>query len=88
VTPLGTRRIAGIGKRIREVRGYLSQDEFCKHLGLPKRTLIRYESEETPPSAEILWSICDVFDIDPRWLLFGNDQTRQFSIPHTAKLAK
>ena len=88
VVSLKKRPVAGIGDRIREVRGALSQDEFCKHLGLPKRTLIRYESEQTYPTAETIGSICDVFGIDPKWLLFGSSETRQFSIPHTAHLAK
>lgn len=86
--PVNKDSVAGIGRRIREVRGALSQDEFCKYVGLPKRTLIRYEAEQTYPTAETLGSICAIFQIDPEWLLLGTTHTRAFSIPHTARLMK
>ena len=78
--------IAGIGERIREVRGSLSQDEFCRFVGVPKRTLVRYELGQTLPSAQTVAIICEMFRIDPWWLLFGSEAAITLSIPPTAHI--
>ena len=56
--------------RIRQLRGGQSQVEFAKQLGIGRTTLIRYESGERVPDAEVLtfWSERGI-DID--YLLTG-----------------
>lgn len=78
--------IAGIGERIREVRGSLSQEEFCRFVGVPKRTLVRYELGQTLPNAQTVAVICKIFQIDPWWLLFGSQAATSLSIPPTARV--
>lgn len=79
--------VAGIGRRIREIRGALSQEDFCKRVGIPVRTLARYEMEETYPTADTLATICKVFRIDGSWLLSGEVHSASLTIPPTAHLA-
>lgn len=82
-----TRRISvvGIGRRIREVRGALNQDDFSRLIGLQKRTLVRYESEKTFPTADTLVMICDEFNVDPIWLLTGLETSHFGTIPPTSR---
>lgn len=78
---LDAESLTGIGKRIRQVRGALNQDDFCKLIGLEKRTLVRYETGRTLPSADTLIRICHEFTINPTWLLMGYDDLTYGSIP-------
>lgn len=82
-TAAPTRRISvvGIGKRIREVRGALNQDDFSKLIGLKRRSLVRYESEETYPTADTIVDICDEFNVDPVWLMTGLETSTFGTIP-------
>lgn len=59
-----------LGGRIRQMRGDTSQVEFAKQLGIGRTTLIRYESGERVPDAEVLtfWAERGI-DID--YLLTG-----------------
>ena len=49
----------GYGKRIRMVREHLGlgRAEFCNETGIPKQSLINYETERTKPNAEVLGAI-------------------------------
>lgn len=76
---------AGIGRRIREVRGAVSQDVFSKLIGLKRRTLVRYEAEETFPTADTLAAICAEFNVDPIWLLLGLETSAFGTIPPTSR---
>lgn len=82
--------VGGIGERLREVRGAQTQDEFSEAVGVPKRTLVRYEAGVTYPTADTLAKICAKFNVDPRWLLFGEGPVQRFffqrmnRIPNTA----
>jgi transcriptional regulator with XRE-family HTH domain len=80
--------VAGIGRRIREIRGALNQDDFCKLIGLQKRTLVRYESEKTYPSAETVAKICHEFGVNPAWLLFGHEGSNLGAIPPVSKVLR
>ena len=63
-----------MGKRIREVRGELSQEKFSKIVGISKGAVGSYENDKQTPSATVIMSICDNFNIEPRWLLKGEGE--------------
>lgn len=73
--------VGGIGRRIRRIRGDLNQDQFSKLIGLEKRTLVRYESEKTYPTAATIAKICYEFTVSPAWLIFGSERADFGSIP-------
>ncbi len=58
-------------KRLKELRGALSQFSFSQTLGISQRSLSRYELGVSAPDVETLCTICLVLNIDPKWLLFG-----------------
>jgi SOS-response transcriptional repressor LexA len=60
-----------IGKRIRQVRGALSQGEFADALGVSKSAVGSYERDAQAPGSTVIVAICERFGIDPAWLLFG-----------------
>ncbi len=62
-----------IGARIKKVRGNLSQAEFATIIGFSQRTIGHYEKDERSPDAEAIKNICAKFSVDPRWLLFGDE---------------
>jgi transcriptional regulator with XRE-family HTH domain len=64
----------GIGFRISQVRGRLTQAEFAQSLGVHKNTLIRYEKEERLPDSALLMRICERYEVNPAWLLLGTPE--------------
>lgn len=60
-----------LGKRIKEARGSLTQDEFARAIGVSKISLSRYEHDERTPDAAVLIRICETYGIDPAGLLMG-----------------
>lgn len=64
----------GIGFRISQVRGRLTQAEFAQSLGVHKNTLIRYEKEERLPDSALLMRICERYEVNPGWLLMGTPE--------------
>jgi len=71
----------GIGQRIRIVRGEKSQFVFAEELDIHRNTLIRYEDELSHPDSEIISKICETYDINSSWLLFGSGLSFQGKIP-------
>lgn len=61
----------GIGQRIEQIRGRLTQQAFAKSIGISKRTLIRYEKEDRLPDAEVIACICERYTADLTWLITG-----------------
>lgn len=64
----------GIGKRIREVRGEITQGEFASILGVSKSSISSYEKAKQIPSAWVAMLICENFHIEPRWLFRGEGE--------------
>ncbi|TKW65401.1 MAG: helix-turn-helix transcriptional regulator [Paracoccus denitrificans] len=54
----------------------LSRDEQAESLGISRSALATYISLERIPSASTVARAVDRFDIDPRWLLTGDDRDR------------
>ena len=61
----------GIGERIRQVRGSANRDEFSSKFGVSKNTIGRYESGQSSPNAKFLKKLCEVYDVNLDWLMYG-----------------
>lgn len=61
----------GFGDRIRKVRDGKSLTEFAAGFGIHKNTLARYEKGDSLPDAGFLAKICEVYRINPAWILTG-----------------
>lgn len=61
-----------ISKRLKTIRGKLSQEDFAKVMGVSKMTVGRWERGERAPDFENLHKILDIFpNVSPAWLLSG-----------------
>jgi len=60
-----------IGKRLKVVRGNMTQADFAELLSVHPNTVARYERDERTPDAEYVERIYKRFNISPRWLLSG-----------------
>lgn len=65
-----------LGNRIAEVRGRTSQIQFAKDMGVGKNSYIRYEKGDVVPDAFFIARLCDKFDLNLVWLLFGVGERR------------
>ncbi len=64
--------MAGIGERIKTVRGDLSREKFSAMTGISKTALVNYETESRIPSADYLVKILEQFpETSAGWLLTG-----------------
>jgi len=59
------------GKRLREVRGNKSLPDFAQILDVHRSTIVRWEREESYPDADLIKKICEIYHIDPTWLIMG-----------------
>ncbi|MEM1366631.1 MAG: S24 family peptidase [Cyanobacteria bacterium P01_H01_bin.15] len=77
---------AGIGDRLIQIRGCLTQKDFADTVGISVRTLRRYEIEDSYPNAAELAQICQIYGIDAAWLLLGLEaemmQDKYQQVPH------
>ena len=64
----------GLGERIKEVRGSMSQKEFGDKFGVTANTLRGYENDSVSPGADFIVKICKEYSIDYSWLLVGEGQ--------------
>lgn len=69
----------GYGKRIRLVREHLGlgRAEFCNETGIPKQSLINYETERTKPNAEVLGAITKIWPEFAAYLLTDRVDVKQ-----------
>ena len=74
--------VAGIGQRLRELRGHMSQPRFAQQLDIHKNTVYRYEKEESFPDAECIGRICSQFDVSADWLLFGEGDAKATNVSY------
>lgn len=63
-------------KRLRAVRGGLTQSDFATRLQTPLTTLGRYERGTNLPDLGFIINLCTIFDVSPEWLLFGRGAMR------------
>lgn len=63
--------MAGVGERIRSIRGSRTQRAFADSLGISTQALINYERHGRTPKQQILNKISNVYGINVEWLLTG-----------------
>lgn len=72
-------RLSTIGERIRAVRqkAGLSLDRFAEALGYSRRALINWEQNAAEPPIGILEKLRNLYDVDPEWVVMGEDLVPQ-----------
>lgn len=71
----------GVGKRLIQLRGPLSQKDFALTLQIPFRSYQRYERGESSPSMEIIQKIASRCGVTIEWLITGSDVPIQHTRP-------
>ena len=63
----------GFGERIRFLRrrANLSQEELGEKLDVTRQTISGYETSRLSPSTKSIERMCDLYGINPWWLLYG-----------------
>lgn len=61
----------GVGKRIRFLRGSLSQEEFAAKAGISRAALANYETGRTIPNLKVIAKISQAFDVSPEFISSG-----------------
>lgn len=71
---MGINEFIKIGDKIKSFRKSLklTQDEMAKKLSIPRSTYANYESNKREPNSEIIYKICNIFDISPYELIGEN----------------
>lgn len=66
-----------IGERLRAIRkrAGLAQDAFGTALGYSRRAVINWERDAAEPPIGILPKLRRLFDVDPEWVVMGEDAT-------------
>lgn len=60
-----------IAKRIKQIRGMMTQKEFAARLGITPQAVINYELHGRHPKGSVIKALCDTFGINETWLLSG-----------------
>lgn len=60
-----------LGKRIRQARGKVSQDDFSARIGISKGSLGFYERDENLPKVDVIIKICSETGVTLEWLMTG-----------------
>ena len=64
----------GIGRRIRQIRGFdLTQMEFCRILSISRAQLSKYELGQSAPTPEILLKLKAYSGKSIDWILTGEE---------------
>lgn len=58
----------GLGSRIKQVRGALTQDDFARMLSIERATLASWEIDRREPAIEHLIRIADIAKVSLDWL--------------------
>lgn len=66
---------SSIGERLKavRVRAGLAQAAFGEALGYSRRAVINWEQNAAEPSVGVLAKLCRLFDVDPKWVVMGDD---------------
>ena len=62
-----------IGTRLRYVRGSLSLPNFAQSLEVREVIVVNWEQDVSYPDAVLITKICDIYQVDPVWLLYGEN---------------
>jgi transcriptional regulator with XRE-family HTH domain len=66
--------LKGIGRRIREIRGFdLTQEQFGEILGIRQTTLSKYEKGQAAPTLEVLLRLRSHSGKSIDWIITGDE---------------
>lgn len=68
---------SGLPTRIKEIRGFLTQKEFAKKIGVTQGAVQKYENGINYPGFAVLEKIAEVGGVAVEWLLRGEDPRPQ-----------
>lgn len=71
--PASDNPAVALGTRLRMVRKNSTQSAFARALGVSPATLKRYEAGERVPDARFLADLCQRYQLDPSWILWGKE---------------
>lgn len=71
---MGKKYASGIGQRIVEIRGVLSQEEFANKHGATRSRISDYESERSQPDLDFLVSISSATGYALDWIIAGTGE--------------
>lgn len=63
-------------KEIRTRMGF-SQDDFCKEIGVPKTTYLRYESGKREAPAEVVAKIARLGNVSIEYVMYGKEESKK-----------
>lgn len=63
-----------LAERLKHVRGGMTQKDFSKKINVSQSSYSLYEQGQRVPDANILNRICDLFNVEPGWLLAGRGE--------------
>lgn len=66
-------KIEAIGKRLRTVRGNLSQKSFGEAVGISRSYVSDVENGRVKPSLEYLVAVAEHYDVSLDWVLLGRE---------------
>lgn len=70
-----------VGRRIRFLRGTLSQEEFAAKVGISRAALANYETGRTIPKQKIIDKISEAFEVSPKFLASGEvESVEEFAV--------
>ena len=67
------RDLAGVGERVRSLRGKERQQDFAAYLGIAQGQLSKIECGKLAPSVEVLLRLRDRFGRKVDWILTGRE---------------
>lgn len=65
------KELKNLGRRVREIRGVLTQEAFGSRLGVKREHISAIERSIVAPGRKLLQTISDAFNINISWLLYG-----------------
>ena len=75
--------LTAIGKRIRQLRGEVRQNDFAPILGITQGQLSKIERGKVAPSVEVLLRLRDLFGKKVDWILTGKDKNSEIKLAET-----
>jgi len=51
----------------------VSRDDFASTLGVTRNTIQRYEIGERTPTVDFVVNLCDKFNVNTEWLIYGKE---------------
>lgn len=75
-----------IAKRIKEIRGTMTQKEFATRLGITPQAVINYEVHNRRPKGSVIQALCNVFGVNEAWLVDGEGPKHKEDLRRVAGL--